>query len=44
MVFLLKNMTTTTKGNRYLKAQHYIILTNVVDKSTQIAFCNYTTN
>ncbi len=31
---LIKNVTTTTKENRYLKAQHYIILTKVVDEST----------
>jgi len=34
---LIKNVTTT-KGNRYLKAQHYIIFTKVVDKVTQIHF------
>ncbi len=29
---LMKNVATTTKGNRYLKAYHYTILTKVVDK------------
>jgi len=29
---LIKNMTTTSKGNQYLRAQHYTILTKVVDK------------
>jgi hypothetical protein len=31
---LIKNVTTTSKGNQYLKAQHYTILTKVVDKTT----------
>jgi len=32
---LIKNVTTTTtKGNQYLRAQHYTILTKVVDKAT----------
>jgi hypothetical protein len=32
---LIKNVTTTTtsKGNQYLRAQHYTILTKVVDKA-----------
>jgi len=30
---LIKNVTTTTKGNQYLKAQHYTILTKVVDET-----------
>jgi hypothetical protein len=34
MVFT-KNLTTTTKGYRYLKAQPYTILTKVVDETTQ---------
>jgi len=29
---LIKNVTTTTKGDRYLTAQHYTILTMVVDE------------
>jgi tryptophan synthase beta subunit len=32
---LIKNVTTTTKGDRYLRAQHNIILTKFVDKATQ---------
>jgi hypothetical protein len=32
---LIKNVTITTKGDRYLRAQHYIILTKVLDKVTQ---------
>jgi hypothetical protein len=32
---LIKNVTTTTKGDRYLRAQHYTILTKVVDETTQ---------
>jgi hypothetical protein len=32
---LIKNVITTTKGDRYLKAQHYTILTKVVDETTQ---------
>jgi hypothetical protein len=35
---LIKNVTTKTKGDRYLKAQHYTILTRVVDKATQTSF------
>jgi hypothetical protein len=31
---LIKNVTTTTKGDQYLKAQHYTILTKVMDKAT----------
>jgi hypothetical protein len=29
---LIKNMIITSKGDQYLKAQHYTILTKVVDK------------
>jgi hypothetical protein len=32
---LIKNVITTTKGDRYLTAQYYIILTKVVDEATQ---------
>jgi len=35
---LIKNVTITTKGDRYLKAQHYTILTRVVDKAIQAHF------
>jgi hypothetical protein len=35
---LIKNMTTTIKGDQYLRAQHYTILTNVVDKITRALF------
>jgi hypothetical protein len=30
----IKNVTTTTKGDQYLKAQHYTTLTKVVEKAT----------
>jgi hypothetical protein len=36
VMVLIKNITRTTKGNRYLKAQHYIILTKVIDEVTQV--------
>jgi hypothetical protein len=29
---LINNVTTTSKGYQYLRAQHYIILTDVVDE------------
>jgi len=32
---IIKNVTTTTKGDRYLKAKHYTILIKIVDKTTQ---------
>jgi hypothetical protein len=32
---LIKNVTTTTKGDQYLKAQHYIIFKKVVDEVTE---------
>jgi hypothetical protein len=35
---LIKNVTKTTKKYQYLKAQHYIILTKVVDEAIQIHF------
>jgi hypothetical protein len=31
---LIKNVTKTSKENQYLKAQHYTILTKVVDETT----------
>ncbi len=31
---LIKNVTTTTKGNQYLRAQLYTILTKVMDEAT----------
>jgi hypothetical protein len=31
---LIKNVTTSTKGDRYLRAQHYTILTKVMDEVT----------
>jgi len=34
-IILIKNVTTTTKGDQYLTAQHYTILTKVVDEATQ---------
>jgi hypothetical protein len=30
---LIKNVTIISKGDRYLKAQHYKILTKVVDEA-----------
>jgi hypothetical protein len=33
---LIKNVTTTTKGDQYSKAQHYTILIKIVDKTTRI--------
>jgi hypothetical protein len=38
IVILIKNVTTTTKGDWYLKGQHYIILTKVVDEATWTCF------
>jgi len=35
VIVLIKNVTTTSKGDQYLKAQQYIILTKVVDETTQ---------
>jgi hypothetical protein len=35
---LIKNVTTTTKGDRYLRAQHYIIITKFVDETTKVRF------
>jgi len=32
---LMKNETTSTIGDRYLRAQHYTILTKVMDEVTQ---------
>ncbi len=32
---IIKNVTTTTKGDRYLKAQHYTILTKVMNEATR---------
>jgi hypothetical protein len=32
---LINNVITTTKGDHYLKAQHFTILTKVVDEITQ---------
>jgi hypothetical protein len=33
---LIKNVTITIKRNRYLKAQHYTILTKVVNEATRV--------
>jgi hypothetical protein len=38
VMLLIKNVTTTSKGDQYLKAQHYTILTKVVDEATQTRF------
>jgi len=35
---LIKNVITTTKGDRYLNTQHYTILTKVVDEATKVHF------
>jgi hypothetical protein len=32
---LIKNVTTTTKGDRYLRAQHDTILIKVIDEATR---------
>jgi hypothetical protein len=37
-ITLIKNVTTTSKGDRYWKAQHYTILTEIVDETTQACF------
>ncbi len=33
---LIKNVTTTSKGDKYFKAQYYTILTKIVDETTQV--------
>ncbi len=33
---VLINNVTTSKGDRYLKAQHYTILTKVIDETIQV--------
>ncbi len=33
---LIKNVATTLKGYWYLKAQHYTILTKVINKATRV--------
>jgi hypothetical protein len=33
-MLLTMNVTTTSKGDQYLKAQHYTILIEVVDEAT----------
>jgi hypothetical protein len=35
VMVLIKNVIITTKGDQYLKAQHYKILTKVMDKATR---------
>jgi hypothetical protein len=35
-MLLIKNMTITSTGDQHLRAQHYTILTKVVDKATQV--------
>jgi hypothetical protein len=35
-MLLIKNVTTTSKIYRYLKAQHYTILTKLVDKAIKV--------
>jgi hypothetical protein len=32
----IKNVTTTSKEDRYLRAQHYVILIKVVDEAIQV--------
>jgi hypothetical protein len=34
VMVLIKNVTTTTKGDQYSRAKHYTILTKVVDEGT----------
>ncbi len=36
VMLLIKNVATTSKGDRYLKAQHYTILTKVVNEAIQV--------
>jgi hypothetical protein len=36
VMLLIKNVTTTSKGDQYLKEQHYTILTKVVDETTRV--------
>ncbi len=38
VIFLINNVVTTSKRNRYLKAQHYTIFTKVVDEGIQNHF------
>jgi hypothetical protein len=38
IIILIKNVTITSKGYQYLKAQHYTILTKVVDETIQACF------
>jgi hypothetical protein len=33
---LIKNVTITSKGNQYLMAQHYTILTKVINETTWV--------
>jgi hypothetical protein len=35
---LIKNVTTTFKGNCFLKAQHYMIFNKVMDENIQNYF------
>ncbi len=36
VMLLIKNVTIISKGDWYLKKQHYTILTKVVDKATRV--------
>jgi hypothetical protein len=38
VMVLIKYVTTTSKGDQYLKAQHYKILTKVIDEIIQTRF------
>jgi hypothetical protein len=38
LITLIGNVTTTSKGDQYWKAQRYTILTKIVDETTQACF------
>ncbi len=38
---LIKNVTTTSRGDQYLSAQHYTILTKVVDEISWTCILQY---
>jgi hypothetical protein len=44
VMVLIKNVTTTSKGDCYSGAQHYLILKGLLMKLFNITFFNYTTN
>ncbi len=38
VIFLINNVVTTSKRNRYLKTQHYTVFIKVIDESVQSDF------